>query len=265
MNQICTLLGILLLMTLTLSAQQTVKVDKAYIDVVYLKNGNIIRGEILEHMKDQYVSIQTPDQNIWKFTYDELTRITLEPTLHIKPEKFIQQPEKGYNGRIGLSTLIANGTPQYDRPVIPALYIVQSYRFQPLLNAGIGTGLEVLDRGMMLPVFAEISGDITTGRMVNPHIYVQGGYGFAVHDGQQRQIWENGQWIDETGEVKGGIHAGLGAGIRLLTRYDLSWLFTLGYKYQAYEEKYGGNRFEGERIHEKLSLQRITVSLGLSW
>ncbi len=265
MHKKYTLFGIFLLMSLTLSAQQAVKVDKAYVDVVYLKNGNIIRGEILEHIQDQYVSIQTPDQNIWRFAYNELTHITLEPVSHIKPIKFIQQPEKGFNGKISLSTLVANGKPEYERSVIPALFIVQSYRFYPLLNTGIGTGLKVLDRGMMLPVFVEINGDITTGRTINPYLYAQGGYGFAIHKGQQRQIWENGEWIDETGEVKGGIYAGLGAGIRLLTKNDMSWLFTLGYTYQAYEETYGGSRFEGERIHEKLGFQRITVSFGISW
>src|SRR5437867_3248764 len=48
-------------------------------DVVYLKNGGVIRGIVIEQVPGKSIKIQTRDQNIFVFTFDEIERITREP------------------------------------------------------------------------------------------------------------------------------------------------------------------------------------------
>lgn len=49
-----------------------------YQDVVYLKNGSIIRGVIIEQVPNQSISIQTADKSVFVFQMDEIERIAKE-------------------------------------------------------------------------------------------------------------------------------------------------------------------------------------------
>jgi len=51
-----------------------------YEDVVYLKNGGIIRGVIIEQIPGQSLKIQTRDGNVFVYKLDEIDRFTKEPT-----------------------------------------------------------------------------------------------------------------------------------------------------------------------------------------
>lgn len=69
-------------------------------DVVYLKNGSIIRGEIIEQIPNKLIKIETTDRNVFVYQMDEIEKITKE----IPPNSIVKQnnsdKRKGY---IGLS------------------------------------------------------------------------------------------------------------------------------------------------------------------
>ena len=46
--------------------------------LIYLKNGSIIRGIIIEQIPNQSLKIQTKDRNVFVFKYDEILKITKE-------------------------------------------------------------------------------------------------------------------------------------------------------------------------------------------
>lgn len=48
-------------------------------DVVYLKNGSIIRGLIIEQVPNVSLKVQTADGNVFVFQMDEVAKITKEP------------------------------------------------------------------------------------------------------------------------------------------------------------------------------------------
>lgn len=48
------------------------------LDVVYLKNGSIIRGQIIEKIPDSIVKIQTKDGNVFVYKVEEIEKITRE-------------------------------------------------------------------------------------------------------------------------------------------------------------------------------------------
>ena len=49
-----------------------------YEEVVYLKNGSIIRGIIIEQIPNQNIKIQTKDRNVFVFKYEEIEKMTKE-------------------------------------------------------------------------------------------------------------------------------------------------------------------------------------------
>lgn len=50
-------------------------------DVVYLKNGGVIRGNIVEQIPSQSLKIQTRDGNVLVYSMDEIAKISKEPVI----------------------------------------------------------------------------------------------------------------------------------------------------------------------------------------
>lgn len=51
---------------------------KQFIDVLYLKNGSIIKGQIIEHAVGGTIKIQTKDESVFVFKEDEVNKIVRE-------------------------------------------------------------------------------------------------------------------------------------------------------------------------------------------
>ena len=54
-------------------------------DVVYLKNGGIVRGMIYEQVPWESLKIHTQDGSVFVFEMGEISRITKEPPCHRLP------------------------------------------------------------------------------------------------------------------------------------------------------------------------------------
>jgi hypothetical protein len=50
-------------------------------EVVYLKNGGVVRGTIIEQIPNEKIKIQTADGNIFVYKFDEIEKITKEPKI----------------------------------------------------------------------------------------------------------------------------------------------------------------------------------------
>ncbi len=66
-------------------------------DVVYLKNGGLVRGIIIEQIPNQTIKIKTKDGNIFVYSYDEIERFTKEESLApavptAKPSGYAKNP-----------------------------------------------------------------------------------------------------------------------------------------------------------------------------
>ncbi len=70
-----------------------------YQDVIYLKNGSIIRGTIIEHILDKSIKIETADKSVFAYNMYEVEKLTKEENLMVKGK---QSSEKR-RGFIGLS------------------------------------------------------------------------------------------------------------------------------------------------------------------
>lgn len=84
-------------------------------DVVYLKNGSIIRGIIIEQVPNKLVKIQTADQNVFVFEIDEIEKLTKEEALNQskvrtnKTSSGIENPSSGFTSHIELGPLVYVG------------------------------------------------------------------------------------------------------------------------------------------------------------
>jgi hypothetical protein len=74
-------INLILLMALTimLYANSYLQAQNNTQDVVYLKNGNIIKGMIIEQIPNVSIKIQTADRSLFVFKMDEIDKMTKEP------------------------------------------------------------------------------------------------------------------------------------------------------------------------------------------
>jgi hypothetical protein len=75
-------------------------------DIVYLKNGSVIKGTILEMVPDKTIKVQTADGNIFVYNMSEVEKISKEaaaPAPSNEPKPFIEQRgnenQRGYEGQ----------------------------------------------------------------------------------------------------------------------------------------------------------------------
>jgi hypothetical protein len=89
----------------TLATSLTAQVTQR--DVLYLKNGSVIRGAVLEQIPDKTVKIQTSDGSIFVFQMSEVERITKEgvPPPTAPTGELVAEPER----QSGFFSLVAGG------------------------------------------------------------------------------------------------------------------------------------------------------------
>ena len=74
-------------------------------DVIYLKNGETVRGTIIEQNPGESLKIQTADGSVFEFTIYEIAEISREPVMKVE-EGFIKTREKKPWLASGLSFMI---------------------------------------------------------------------------------------------------------------------------------------------------------------
>ena len=97
---------IFLLLASNLYAQEKME------DVVYLKNGSIIRGTIVEQIFNVSIRIKTKDGSVYVYKADEVEKVTKELLVPVKPqvskEKETSYIENPYNILFGIGLSIPN-------------------------------------------------------------------------------------------------------------------------------------------------------------
>lgn len=148
-----------------------------YQDVVYLKNGSIIRGMIIEQVPNQSIKIETADRSVFFFKLEEIEKFTREPASGrqsplargeggVWSPGFIRITELGYEGgtgRYGINRFKFN--------------FINSYQFTPHFSAGLGTGFRYyIDADIFaLPILTDLRATILKGP-ISPYFALGLGY-----------------------------------------------------------------------------------------
>ncbi len=170
-------------------------------DVVYLKNGSIINGAIIEHVLNDHVKVETADGSLWVFNMDEVERISF-CRYREKPqpqEDFYRLPsdnylKKGFRGFIDLGADLGVRDAVDDYYMLSASF-TGGYQFNRFLFVGVGIAPTIgitddnywdwywdyydkhhnRNTGFILPIYANVRFDFVNAK-VSPFIDTRVGY-----------------------------------------------------------------------------------------
>lgn len=224
-------------------------------DVVYLKNGSIIRGMVIEQIPNESLKIQTADGSIFVYKMEEVQKITKEnvtnkPTYgnnnYNSDERDIQiarnkdRIKTGYCGFIDLGYTFGVGEYKEGR-----IEFTTSHGVRPIeyIFVGLGAGVSYwFDSDMVaIPIFFNIRTDIPTGVFASPFIDVK--FGYSPYD------------------VK-GLYGNYSVGCRFATSRKTAVSLSVGYNMQQCDVEY----YTYSRIGtEKIVIGGIALKLGFEF
>lgn len=221
-------------------------------DVIYLKNGSIYRGIIVETVPNESYKIQSRDGNTYALTVDEIEKLTKEKREHRSEQGWhpwnphrmwgwkgdslsLEPKRRGYFNE--LQVLIEN--------VQGGVRFVNGYKFNRFAYLGIGIGFDRvfsnpfnpkvngLEKkelaGIYLPLYLYHAGDGPTRGRFTPFYAMEVGYAMAWKGFGDRNYNED----DFGNRLEGGVIGGLGLGFKIKAkrhRGHFSILFNVNYK-----------------------------------
>ncbi len=218
-------------------------------DVLYLKNGSILKGKITELSADT-ISIEIVGGSVFVFSSSDAKGISRE-------KKLVRYKESGYmfvletgllaGKRPGNNLIRANeGINSF------TLQCINGHEFRPELALGIGTGIDSYQNFTILPVYLRLSGSLPkVSQKFSPMYILDGGYGFYSRLFNGNSI-NNGY---------GGLMLNPAAGVRIRLSTNSSFTLNAGYRFQKGST---ANFFgtPGDGIREKITFNRISVRAG---
>ncbi|MBR3655823.1 MAG: hypothetical protein IKN58_01425 [Prevotella sp.] len=230
-----------------------------YQDVVYLKNGSIIRGIVIEQVPNESLKIQTADGSIFVYKMEEVQKMTKEnvtnrPTYgnnnyssddyderdiyrYLETKKDIKT---GYCGFIDLGYTFGVGSYKEGR-----IEFTTSHGVRPIeyIFIGLGAGVSYWfdSEVVAIPIFFNFRTDIPTGVFASPFIDVK--FGYSPYD------------------VK-GLYGNYSVGCRFATSRRTALSLSVGYNMQQGDVIYSSYRRYDTK---KKILGGIALKLGLEF
>ncbi len=178
-------------------------------DVVYLKNGSVIRGVIIEQVPNESLKIETRDGNVFVYRMEEITKMTKEqapnyygvrPRYEAKARGYMGIVEAGYGiGVGGGSTIGMRYTDRFE------LDVINGYQFSPYGFIGVGVGFNISTNGenvMSIPLF--LHGRVNLiDRNFSPFIALSLGYNISTSPKEKIDYntyakWSGGVMVEPT-------------------------------------------------------------------
>lgn len=245
-------------------------------DVIYLKNGSIFKGKILEYEKGAVLLLELDNGTVIEFGDEEIDRVVQEAiNLEMEQEREIDKEKSGQRSRRSLkeskkkrervyrfretgryfATFFSssNGSNNGELQVGLGIQEVIGYQFNRLFGIGFGTGLDSYsfqDGESIFSIFAETRGYLSK-KWHAPYYAMSVGYGIADVEDSENVV-----------EAKGGLMIHPCFGIRLGANKDANVMIDVGYKFQ-YANITRVLPFSGDLEERDLLFKRLTIRLGL--
>jgi hypothetical protein len=161
-------------------------------DVVYLKNGGIMRGSIIEFIPEKYVKIETIGGNIFVYQVNEIEKCVKEseykselnfaPELNNKTGLTVQKDTsgigRGYYGVFETGIGVSGG--YMAGPLRMNLSFINGYRVNPWFAFGGGFGLRSFPGDdVFMPIFIDLRTNFLNKR-TSPYLSLDAGYAFCL-------------------------------------------------------------------------------------
>lgn|SRR5574344_1969655 len=143
-------------------------------EVLYLKNGSMIKGVIIEQVPNQTVKIQTADGSIFVYQMTEVLKITKEAK-EIKSEKNYDAPSTNGLHR-GFRAIVEAGYGDYGDDMV-SLNAAAGFQLNPYIFLGAGAGVRYFTNNdtYSVPIFANFRSDFIN-RRITPFVDAKIGY-----------------------------------------------------------------------------------------
>ncbi len=238
-------------------------------DVVTLKNGSILKGNVLEMIPDSIIKLKLEGGSIFVLGFDEVEKITKEEglaneSLTGKSKTALKRdlnpffyPDNTYRGTFETAFLPGNNGNGVQ--ISLSVQSTHNWVFSSLLSAGLGVAAERYNSEFsVLSVFANVRGDLFNDYQVRPYYFLKAGYGFYL-PGKTKQFL-----IDYSGGPSFGGHVGL----HFHSRNRSSYYLGMGWQYQSiyrYFELWDWNGPKDEFWAETKFFRRIVLASGISF
>jgi hypothetical protein len=213
-------------------------------DAVYLNNGSILKGKILENISGVTTSIEIVGHNLIVIPDSVIKMILVNQLIPSNEKTYSVSPVE-----MTSSVNFYGGTENAG-----GFSFVTSYRFPGRVAVGAGLGIEWFDH-QQIPFLADIRYYIRKGAW-SPLVYGQ--VGFAMPLSKKAE--------GDYSEYHGGPLAGIGTGMRFNFNRKNALIFSIGYKYQkiktitnSYPWISSSQQYETIRYNE---YNRLTFSFG---
>lgn len=200
-------------------AVATLSYGQSLQDVVYLKNGSVIRGIIVEQVPNQSLKIQTKDKNIFVFNFTDIEKITKEgeEKKHRNvPETESTDPNLNNGLKAGVyiepTIIVAPVITKSDNDkkyVLTHAQITANCQLNPFIALGIGAGVRSYSfDDTYIPLYGQFRVNFKN-KPVSPYLETALGYGFST-----RETYDGGAMFNlsfgfakkmKTGQVRFGL------------------------------------------------------------
>ena len=229
---------ILIFNLLPLSAQKSK-------DVLYLKNGSMIYGKLLEVTDNQY-KIQTSDGSIFIYSLPEVEKFVNETAT------FDGRKKNGFGFNLEAGFLVGSQSNEYPAPFSFNCLIGYTTNSKNLIS--LGSGVEFIGRPYT-PLFLEYKYSIYD-RKTTPFLFVRAGTLFYV--GNEDETSNDNNDYDPR-DFKGGFSCAFGTGISW-AKEDFETYLSFAYRYA--ETSYVQKNYNNYDDTYKNSYNRLEVKLG---
>lgn len=217
-------------------------------DVIYLKDGSIYKGMIIETVPNVSYKIESRDGNVFAVKIDEVEKITKEEIERKNRSGYGWGHHRWKNDSIAYKTRTKgyfNEVQVLIENVQGGVRMVNGYKFNRFAYLGIGIGIDRvftnpfnpringLEKkelaGIYLPLYLFHAGDGPSKGRFTPFYAIEAGYAMAF-----KGFGDNDRNVDDFGNrLKGGVIAGAGLGFKIKSkrhRGHFSVLFNVNYK-----------------------------------
>jgi hypothetical protein len=153
---------------------QNLRSQDQYEDVVYLRNGSVFRGMIVEQVPGKTITIQSANQFTYTFTYEQIERIRKEPRhpfVSSSPDDVIVPSVYG-------TTVYAGMLTGRDKP-LSSFAMVRNVNVNAYSTLGLGVGWDTYGNGAMVPVFIDARSSFFKG-LASPFVFTNAGYSLGA-------------------------------------------------------------------------------------
>lgn len=215
-----------------------------YSETLFLKNGSIIKGQVIEYVPNKNVTMVTPEGNKFVVEIENIEKYTREPvtvdvannsiSANVNDEPRVYSSSKGYKGFFG-TEFMAGEIMEMGLSTVHGLNVTKN------LFLGAGLALKTTsDEAYRIPLFADVRLDINNDKKASPFIDMRAGY----------------EIIDESDNA---LYMSLNGGVRIRS-LNISMGMDMSQVYDDY-----GCYYCGDDIDSKDSYKVLTLNLRIGF